>query len=90
MFGNGTHSGFGVMSATYVLPHFDAMPAIFKPMVSALRKTLKRGEYTLGIDENTALVGRLGGEWQVLGESKAHVMTHDADKSYHPGEQIPL
>jgi cyanophycinase len=90
MFGNGTHSGFGVMSATYVLPHFDAMPAIFKPMVSALRKTLKRGEYTLGIDENTALVGRLGGEWQVLGESKAHVMTHDADKSYHPGEQVPL
>jgi hypothetical protein len=26
----------------------------------------------------------------VLGESKAHVMTCDADKSYRSGEQVPL
>ncbi len=90
MFGNGTPSGFGVMSASYVFPHFDAMPAIFKPMMLALRKTLNGSEYALGIDENTALVGRLGGEWQVLGESQAHVMTRDADKSYRSGEQVPL
>jgi cyanophycinase-like exopeptidase len=90
MFGSGALSGFGVLSAAYVLPHFDAMPALFKPMVLALRKSMKSSEYALGVDENTALVGRLGGEWQVLGESKAHVMTHNADKSYAPGERILL
>lgn len=90
MFGNGTPSAFGVMSASYVLPHFDAMPAMFKPMVTALRKTLKDGEYALGVDEDTALIGRLGGEWQVLGTSQVHLLTRDADKSYRAGEPIPL
>jgi len=90
MFGNGTPSAFGVMSASYVFPHFDAMPAMFKPMVTALRKTLKDGEYALGVDEDTALVGRLGGEWQVLGTSQVHVMSRNSDKSYRSGEQVPL
>lgn len=90
MFGNGTPSAFGVMSASYVLPHFDAMPAMFKPMVTALRKTLKDGEYALGVDEDTALVGRLGGEWQVLGTSQVHVMSRNSDKSYRSGEKVSL
>jgi len=90
MFGNGTPSAFGVMSASYVLPHFDAMPAMFKPMVTALRKTLKDGEYALGVDEDTALVGRLGGEWQVLGTSQVHVMSRNSDKSYRSGERVSL
>ncbi len=90
MFGNGTPSAFGVMSASYVLPHFDAMPAMFKPMVTALRKTLKDGEYALGVDEDTALVGRLGGEWQVLGTSQVHVMSRNSEKSYRSGEKVSL
>ena len=90
MFGNGTPSAFGVMSASYVLPHFDAMPAMFKPMVTALRKTLKDGEYALGVDEDTALVGKLGGEWQVLGTSQVHVMSRNSEKSYHSGEKVSL
>jgi len=90
MFGNGTPSAFGVMSASYVLPHFDAMPAMFKPMVTALRKTLKDGEYALGVDEDTALVGRLGGEWQVLGTSQVHVMSRNSEKIYRSGEQVLL
>ena len=72
------------------LPHFDAMPAMFKPMVAALRKALKDGEYALGVDEDTALVGRLGGEWQVLGASQVHVMSRNSEKSYRAGEQILL
>ena len=90
MFGNGTPSAFGVMSASYVLPHFDAMPAMFKPMVAALRKALKDGEYALGVDEDTALVGRLGGEWQVLGTSQVHVMSRNSEKSYRSGEKVSL
>ncbi|MFZ5879428.1 MAG: Type 1 glutamine amidotransferase-like domain-containing protein [Chloroflexota bacterium] len=90
MFGNGTPSGFGVLPAAYVFPHFDAMPVVFKPMLAALRKTLKSGGYALGIDENTALVGRLGGEWQALGQGQVHVLTRSAEKSYRSGEQVPL
>ena len=90
MFGNGTPSAFGVMSASYVLPHFDAMPAMFKPMVTALRKTLKDGEYALGVDEDTALVGRLGGEWQVLGASQVHVMSRNSETRYRSGEKVSL
>jgi len=90
MFGDSSPAGFGVVSAKYVLPHFDAMPIMFKPMVTALRKTLKGSDYILGIDEDTALVGRLGGEWQVHGTSQVHVMSRNSEKSYRSGEQVPL
>jgi len=90
MFGSGSLYGFGVVPATYVLPHFDAMPALFKPMVLALRQTLKDGQFVIGVDENTALVGKVGGEWQVLGESKVHVIDKKTDKSYSAGEKVIL
>ena len=90
MFGSGSLSGFGVVPATYVLPHFDAMPALFKPMVLALRQTLKDEQFVLGVDENTALVGKVGGEWQVLGMSKVHVITRRSEKTYAAGEKVIL
>ncbi len=90
MFGSGSLSGFGVVPAAYVLPHFDAMPALFKPMVLALRQTLKDGQFVIGVDENTALVGKVGSEWQVLGESKVHVINKKTEKIYSAGEKIIL
>lgn len=90
MFGSGSLSGFGIVPATYVLPHFDAMPALFKPMVLALRQTLKNGQFVIGVDENTALVGKVGGEWQVLGESQVHVINKKTEKIYAAGEKVVL
>ena len=83
------HTGaFGILPAAFVLPHYDAMPAVFKPMVLAVRRSLKEDQFVLGIDENTALVGRLGGEWQVMGEGKVHVIRRKTQSTYVSGDRV--
>ena len=42
----------------------------------------------IGIDEETALVGKLNEEWTVMGKAKVHVFTKDDSKSYAAGEKI--
>ena len=86
----GTNAGFGLVPAQYIIPHFDAFPAMIKPMVFALKTQLKKGERMLGVDEETALVGSLGGEWKVLGQSKVHMFTHKDSKTYSNGETLRL
>ena len=78
----GTQAGFGLVPATFIVPHFDAIPGIWKPMVFALQKQLKKGERMIGVDENTALVGRLGGQWVVMGQGKVHVFTREGNRSF--------
>jgi cyanophycinase len=88
----GTDRGaaFGVVPARYIIPHFDRMQ-LMRPVVTPfLKARLGTGEFTLGIDENTALVGKLGGTWQVMGRSKVYVFTHKEVKSYADGENVPL
>ncbi|MFN8427787.1 MAG: hypothetical protein U0X87_16200 [Anaerolineales bacterium] len=79
------------MPVQFILPHFDAMPLVFKPMIFALRKQLKKGEHMLGVDENTAIVGRIGSEWKVMGRRLAvHLITRDKDKIFKVGETVPI
>jgi cyanophycinase len=84
----GTQDGFGIVPATFIVPHFDAIPGIWRPLVFGLQHQLKKSEFMLGVDENTALVGKLGGEWIVKGKSKVHVYTHDGKQSYSNGETL--
>ena len=84
----GTQEGFGVVPATFIVPHFDAIPGIWKPLVFALQKQLKKGERMIGLDENTALIGRLGSEWTVMGASKVHVFTHDGSLTGTSGQTL--
>jgi cyanophycinase len=84
----GTQEGFGIVPATFIVPHFDAIPGIWKPLVFALQKQLKKGERMIGVDENTALIGRLGSEWTVMGESKVHVFTHDGSLTGGSGQTL--
>src|ERR1700690_4479326 len=87
--GIGAINGFGIAPADYVMPHFDhAGP--FKALVSLLRTQMKNGQRMIGIDEDTALVGKLGGEWKAMGASKVHVMTRKQTKLYAAGEIVPL
>lgn len=86
----GTHEGFGIVPAQNIIPHFDAFPAMIKPMVFALKTQLKKGERMIGVDEETALVGQLGGEWKVLGQSQVHVFTHEESKIYSNGDTLRL
>lgn len=86
----GTNEGFGVVPAQFILPHFDAVPIMFKPLTLALKAQLKKGERMIGVDEETALVGQLGGEWKVLGQSKVHVFTHEGSQTYESGQTLLL
>ncbi|SRR5581483_4953181 len=87
--GLGTIEGFGKVPAEYVMPHFDnAGP--FRFLVDLLRRGMKDGERMLGIDENTALVGRLGDEWKVMGKSKVHLLTRKEAQIFAAGENVPL
>ena len=86
----GTNEGFDIVPAQFIIPHFDAIPVMFKPLTFALKSQLKKGERMLGVDENTALVGRLGGEWKVMGQSKVHVFTREGAQTYETGETLAL
>ena len=86
----GTNAGFGIVPAQFIIPHFDAIPVMFKPLTFALKSQLKKDERMLGIDENTALIGRLGGEWKVMGHSQVHVFTREGTKTYDNGQMLTL
>jgi cyanophycinase len=86
--GAGSVDGFAEVGADFVMPHFDhAGP--FKFLVGMLRRGMKSGEFMLGIDEDTALVGRRGGEWKVMGASTVHLITRKDEKVYAAGEVVP-
>ena len=83
-------AAFGILPARYILPHFDRMQ-LFRPVMTPLLQSRTRpDEFSLGLDEDTALVGSLGGEWQVMGRSRVHVFTHSDVKAYSDGEKVPL
>ena len=86
----GTREGFGVVPATYIVPHFDAIPGIWKPIVFGLQRQLKKGERMIGVDEDTAMIGKLGGEWIVRGKSKVHIFARDGKTSYSSGQTLTL
>jgi len=86
----GTNEGFGIVPAKFIIPHFDAIPIMFKPLTLTLKTQLKKDERMLGIDENTALVGQLGGEWKVMGHSKVHVFTRTGTQTYENGQTLAL
>ncbi len=86
----GTVEGFAIMPAQFILPHFDAAPIVLKPLIAALKARLKNGQRMIGIDEDTALVGSLNGEWKVMGKSKVHVFTRAGNKTYASGQSLAL
>jgi cyanophycinase len=86
----GVQEGFGIVPATFIIPHYDAIPGIWKPFVYALKSQMKKGETMLGVDENTALVGSLEGEWKVMGIGKVHIISRKEEKTYYDGESLTL
>jgi len=81
--------GFGDVPAEFVIPHFDAF-ARFRPFTFTLQKQLKDGQRMIGVDEDTALIGTLGGEWKVMGRSSVHVFTKKDEQVYKSGETLTL
>jgi cyanophycinase-like exopeptidase len=66
------------------------MPLFGKPLVATLRRRLREGEIMIGVDEDTAIVGRRNEDWTVMGKFKAHVFTKDESRSYAAGENFSL
>ena len=63
------HAGLGVSPGLSVIPHYDAWP---EPMSALIALQAPRGCAVLGIDEETAVIGR-DGSWQVRGASRVTV-----------------
>ena len=84
-------NAFGVLPARMIFPHFDRWRMARGAMLAPLRGRLGARGYALGVDEETALVGRLEVPgWTVMGRQTVSVITRDGMKVYRSGEQILL
>ncbi len=81
---------FGILPISSLLPHFNAMPLFGKPLIATLRRRLREGEIMIGVDEDTAIVGRRNEDWTVMGKSAAHRFTKDESRTYAAGEKFTL
>lgn len=81
---------FGVLSKSHIFPHFDRMLAWRSVTIPMLQPLLPAGEYVLGLDEETALVGKIGGEWTVMGRQSVYLITKNEAKTFSAGEMLTL
>ena len=77
---------FGLVPRTAVAPHYDALPEV---LMAALILSAPRGGVVLGIDEETALVGR-DGAWQVLGHGRVTVWRGRHRTRHRDGEFVRI
>ena len=74
--------GLGFVAGASVIPHYDAWP---EPLSALIALQAPRGSLVLGIDEETAVVGR-DGSWQVHGRSRVTVWRGRRRDRYRAGE----
>jgi cyanophycinase len=74
--------GLGLADGLSVVPHYDAWPEPFSALIAF---QAPRGSIVLGIDEDTAVVGRDGG-WQVHGASRVTVWRGRRRERFRAGE----
>jgi cyanophycinase len=75
-------SGLGFARGVSVVPHYDAWPEPFSALIAF---QAPRGSVVLGIDEDTAVVGRDGG-WQVHGAARVTVWRGHRRERFRAGE----
>ena len=74
--------GLGFAQGVSVVPHYDAWP---EPLSALIALQAARGDVVLGIDEETAVVGR-DGAWQVHGRSRVTVWRGRHRERFRAGE----
>ena len=79
-------AGLGLVPDVAVLPHYDAFP---EPLSAAFALQSPRGGVVLGIDEDTAVVGR-SGAWQVYGRGRVTVWRGRHRERFRKGEAFRL
>ena len=81
---------FALLPNSHIFPHFDRILAWRGITMPILQSLIPAGEYALGLDEDTALVGKAAGPWQVMGRQKIYIITKNEIKSYPVGENVVL
>jgi cyanophycinase len=84
------YPAFNWVAHAYILPHFDQLESFRPGATAAIQSRLAEGEFILGIDENTALVGQPDTEWEVLGASRVSLFTRHAKRVYSAGQRLIL
>jgi cyanophycinase len=77
-------AGLGFVPGASVVPHYDAWP---EPLTALIALQAPRGSLVLGIDEDTALLGR-NGAWQVHGRSRVTVWRGRHRERYRAGDIV--
>jgi cyanophycinase len=78
----GWRPGLGFVPGASVVPHYDAWP---EPLSALIVLQAPRGSVVLGIDEETAMVGR-DGVWQVHGRSRVTLWHGRRRDRYRAGD----
>jgi cyanophycinase len=76
---------FGLVPDAVVIPHFNEIPRALLRAWIALRAKHTR---VVGIDRDTALVGRPGA-WEVRGAGAVTIVDPDGQRAFHAGEAVP-
>jgi cyanophycinase-like exopeptidase len=82
----GWRDALGMVPGTIVIPHYDAFP---EPLSAALALAAPSDTIVLGIDEETALVGR-DGAWQVHGHGRVTIWRGRHRQRLHAGDTLRL
>jgi cyanophycinase len=78
--------GLGLVAGVAVLPHYDAWP---EAIVALMALQAPAGVDVVGVDEDTALVGR-DGAWQIQGRGRVTVWHGRHRERYRRGESLRL
>ncbi len=76
----------GIVPRIVILPHYDAMP---ETLVAPLALAAPKGAVLVGIDENTAMVGR-DGTWQVQGRGRVTIWHGTRRERHRAGSTVVL
>lgn len=79
-------AGLGLVAGVSVIPHYDALP---EPVSVLFVLQSPRGATTLGIDEDTAVVGN-DGAWQVQGRGRVTVWRGRTRERFRRGDVFRL
>ena len=89
-FGLRQQRAFSVLPGSHIIPHFDHLIVWRGLSIPLLQTLLPEGEYILGLDEDTALVGKLGQRWTIMGRQQVHLITKSQAVSFSNGSKIDL
>jgi cyanophycinase len=78
--------GLGLAAGVSVIPHYDAWPESLSALIAL---QAPRGSVLLGIDEETAVIGRNGG-WQVHGAARVTVWRGRRRERFRAGETFRI